>query len=43
MPDEILPTDIEVAPGIYQSKDDYEANMAYDEMKDEQTIDELLG
>lgn len=34
--DEILDTDVEVAPGIYQSKEDYEANMAYDEMQDNQ-------
>lgn len=25
---------IEVAPGIYQSKEDYEANMAFDEARD---------
>lgn len=26
--------DIEVAPGIWQSKEDYDANMAYDEQED---------
>lgn len=26
--------DIEVAPGIWQSKEDYDANMAYDEAED---------
>lgn len=26
--------DIEVAPGIFQSKEDYEANMAFDEARD---------
>lgn len=26
--------DIEVAPGIYQSKEDYEANRQHDEIKD---------
>ena len=26
--------DIEVAPGIFQSKEDYEANMAFDEVRD---------
>lgn len=26
--------DVQVAPGIYQSKEDYEANMAYDEQRD---------
>lgn len=36
MQDEIEETDVEVAPGIYQSKEDYEANMAYDEMRDNQ-------
>ena len=32
--DEILETDVQVAPGIWQSKEDYEANMAFDEMRD---------
>lgn len=27
-------TDVEVAPGIFQSKEDYEANMAFDEERD---------
>lgn len=27
-------TDVEVAPGIFQSKEDYEANMAFDEARD---------
>ncbi len=26
--------DIEVAPGIWQSEEDYEANMAFDEERD---------
>lgn len=34
MEDEILETDVQVAPGIYQSKEDYDANMAYDSMRD---------
>ena len=25
---------VEVAPGIFQTKEDYDANMEYDEMKD---------
>lgn len=29
---------IEVAPGLYQTKEDYEANLAYDEYVDEQLI-----
>ena len=33
--------DIEVAPGIYQSKEDYEANHAYDEARDNELQDEL--
>ena len=33
--------EIEVAPGIWQSKEDYDANMAYDEMKDNELRDEL--
>ena len=28
--------DVEVAPGIYQSREDYEANMAFDEARDNQ-------
>ena len=28
---ECLDEEVEVAPGIYQSKEDYEANRAYDE------------
>lgn len=32
---------IEVAPGIYQSIEDYEANMAYDEARDDELLDEL--
>lgn len=27
-------TDVQVAPGIWQSKEDYEANMKFDEMRD---------
>ncbi len=34
-------TDVEVTPGVFQSKEDYEANMAYDEMIDNQLQDEL--
>lgn len=34
--DIILKTDVEVAPGIYQSKEDYEANRQQDELKDNQ-------
>jgi hypothetical protein len=34
MEDEILETDVQVAPGIWQSKEDYEANMAFDEARD---------
>ncbi len=30
---------IEVAPGIYQSVSDYEANMSYDEMRDDMLED----
>jgi hypothetical protein len=26
--------EIEVAPGVYQSEEDYKANMAYDEAED---------
>lgn len=26
--------DVQVAPGIYQSREDYEANMAFDEARD---------
>lgn len=26
--------DIEVAPGVFQSREDYEANMAHDEQRD---------
>lgn len=26
--------EVEVAPGIYQSREDYEANMAFDEARD---------
>jgi hypothetical protein len=36
MEDEILELDVQVAPGIWQSKEDYEANMAFDEMRDNQ-------
>lgn len=32
---------IQVAPGIYQSKEDYDANMAYDEMRDMELQDSL--
>ena len=32
--EEIEETDVQVAPGIYQSKEDYEANMSYDSMRD---------
>lgn len=32
---------IQVAPGIYQSIEDYEANMAYDEARDNELQDEL--
>ena len=31
--------DVMVAPGIYQSREDYEANMAYDEMRDNEAFD----
>jgi hypothetical protein len=34
MEDEILETDVQVAPGIWQAKEDYDANMAFDEMRD---------
>jgi hypothetical protein len=30
--------DLEVAPRIYQSKEDYEANMAFDEMRDNSQV-----
>ena len=33
--------DSEVAPGIYQSKEDYEANMRFDEARDNELQDEL--
>lgn len=33
--------DVEVAPGIYQSRKDYEANMAYDEARDNELQDQL--
>lgn len=33
--------DVEVAPGIFQSKEDFEANMAFDEMRDNKLQDEL--
>ena len=32
--DEILETDVQVAPGIWQSKEDYEANHRFDEARD---------
>lgn len=32
--------DIEVAPGIFQSEEDYQANMDYDAMKDQQAEDQ---
>lgn len=32
--DDFEETDVQVAPGIWQSKEDYEANMAYDSMRD---------
>lgn len=35
------PIEVEVAPGIYQSKEDFDANMAYDEWRDEQLTNEL--
>lgn len=28
--------EIEVAPGVYQSREDFDANMAYDEARDNQ-------
>lgn len=31
-----------VAPGIYQSVEDYEANMRFDEARDEQLLDDML-
>ncbi len=34
MEEDILETDVEVAPGIFQSQEDYQANMDYDEMRD---------
>lgn len=33
-PDYKLSDDVEVAPGIFQSREDYEANMAFDEARD---------
>ena len=36
MDEEVTSTDVQVAPCIWQSKEDYEANRAYDEMKDNQ-------
>lgn len=31
---EVEETDVQVAPGIWQSKEDYEANMKFDEARD---------
>lgn len=33
--------DVMVASGLYQSREDYEANMVYDEIKDNQLQDEF--
>lgn len=35
--------DIQVAPGVWQFEEDYEANRRFDEARDEQLIDELSG
>jgi hypothetical protein len=32
-------TDVQVAPGIFQTKQDYEANMAFDEWRDNKQTD----
>lgn len=37
--DKITPKDIEVAPGIYQSEEDYKANIAFDEARDNELTD----
>jgi hypothetical protein len=37
----MLNPDIEVAPGIFQSKEDFEANHAFDEARDNKLQDEM--
>jgi hypothetical protein len=39
--DEHKETHIEVAPGIYQSKEDYEENMRFDEARDNELSDTM--
>lgn len=34
-------TDVEVFPGVFQSLEDYEANMKFDEERDEDLLDEV--
>lgn len=34
-------TDVEVIPNVFQSQEDYEANMKFDEERDEDLLDEV--